>query len=152
MLQSGLIPVVSGATVALVLVSLVGMAVFILQTKLPHKKMLIATGAMICLVLFVIVGNTTHLLQVVGWMTIHPLPVALPFWTGLWLGTYATYEGIIFQVVAVTFVVGSYFVAEALKRKELFCILTGFGTGTNNKSGWNNATTFSNGFAMNQCH
>ncbi len=120
-LQSGLIPVISGAAVALVLVSLVGAAVFILQTKLPHKKMLIATGGMICLVLFVIVGNTTHLLQVVGWMSIHPLPVALPFWTGLWFGTYATYEGIIFQVVAVTFVVGSYFVAEALKRKELFC-------------------------------
>ena len=120
-LQSGLIPVISGAAVALVLVSVVGMAVFILQTKLPHKKMLVATGAMICLVLFVIVGNTTHLLQVVGWMTIHPLPVMLPYWTGLWLGTYATFEGVVLQVVAVSFVVGSYFVAEALKRKELFC-------------------------------
>ena len=69
--------------------------------------------------LFVIVGNTTHLLQVVGWMPIHPLPVALPYWSGLWLGTYATLEGISLQVIAVTFVIGSYFVAEGLKRREL---------------------------------
>jgi high-affinity iron transporter len=120
-LQSGLVPVLSGAAIALVLVTLVGVLVFVLQSKLPHKKMLVATGAMICVVLFVIVGNTTHMLQVVGWMSIHPLPVVLPYWTGLWLGTYATYEGIVLQVVAVGFVVGSYFVAEAIKRKELFC-------------------------------
>jgi high-affinity iron transporter len=70
-------------------------------------------------VLFVIVGNTTHLLQVVGWMPIHPLPVALPYWSGLWLGTYATLEGIALQAISVTFVIGSYFVAEGLKHREL---------------------------------
>jgi high-affinity iron transporter len=70
-------------------------------------------------VLFVIVGNTTHLLQVVGWMPIHPLPLAFPYWSGLWFGTYATLEGIAFQVVSVTFVIGSYFVAEGLKHREL---------------------------------
>jgi high-affinity iron transporter len=118
-LQSGLAPVLSGASVALLLVTLVGVLVFVLQSKLPHKKMLIATGAMICVVLFVIVGNTTHMLQVVGWMSIHPLPIVLPYWTGLWLGTYATLEGIALQVIAVTFVIGSYFVAEGLKHKDL---------------------------------
>jgi high-affinity iron transporter len=118
-LQSGTLIVVGGASLALVLVSLVGVLVFVMQTKLPHKKMLIATGAMICVVLFVIVGNTTHLLQVVGWMPIHPLPVAFPYWSGLWFGTYATLEGIALQVVSVTFVIGSYFVAEGLKHREL---------------------------------
>lgn len=118
-LQSGLAPVLSGAAIALLLVTLVGVLVFVLQSKLPHKKMLVATGAMICVVLFVIVGNTTHMLQVVGWMTIHPLPIVLPYWTGLWLGTYATLEGLALQVIAVTFVIGSYFVAEGLKHKDL---------------------------------
>ena len=118
-LQSGTWIVVGGASLALVLVSLVGVLVFVMQTKLPHKKMLIATGGMICVVLFVIVGNTTHILQVVGWAPIHPLPIILPYWSGLWLGTYATFEGISLQVIAVTFVVGSYFVAEGLKRREL---------------------------------
>jgi high-affinity iron transporter len=118
-LQSGTWIVVGGASLALVLVSLVGVLVFVMQTKLPHKKMLIATGAMICVVLFVIVGNTTHLLQVVGWLPIHPLPFALPYWSGLWFGTYATLEGIGLQIISVTFVIGSYFVAEGLKRHEL---------------------------------
>jgi high-affinity iron transporter len=118
-LQSGTWIVVSGACLALVLVSLVGVLVFVMQTKLPHKKMLIATGGMICVVLFVIVGNTTHLLQVVGWLPIHPLPFALPYWSGLWFGTYATLEGISLQIIAVTFVIGSYVVAEGLKRREL---------------------------------
>jgi high-affinity iron transporter len=118
-LQSGAAIVVGGALVALALVVGIGVLVFVMQTKLPHKKMLIATGAMICVVLFVIVGNTVHLLQVVGWFPIHPLPFALPFWTGLWLGTFATWEGITLQVVAVSFVLGSYFVAEGLKHREL---------------------------------
>ena len=117
-LQSGVGIVVGGALVALAMVSVIGVLVFVMQTKLPHKKMLIATGAMICLVLFVIVGNTVHLLQVVGWFPIHPMPVALPYWAGLWLGTFATWEGVILQIVAVTFVVGSYFVAEGLKHRE----------------------------------
>jgi high-affinity iron transporter len=118
-LQSGTLIVVGGASLALLLVSLVGVLVFVMQTKLPHKKMLIATGAMICVVLFVIVGNTTHLLQVVGWLPIHPLPFALPYWSGLWLGTYATLEGVSLQIIAVTFVIGSYFMAEGLKHREM---------------------------------
>jgi high-affinity iron transporter len=118
-LQSGVTSVIGGALVALVLVTLVGVLVFVMQARLPHKKMLVATGAMICAVLFVIVGNTTHMLQVVGWFPIHPLPISFPYWFGLWIGTYPTWEGIIMQVVAVTFVLGSYFVAEGLKHREM---------------------------------
>jgi high-affinity iron transporter len=117
-LQSGPAIVIGGAVVALVLVAGIGALVFVMQTKLPHKKMLIATGGMICVVLFVIVGNTVHILQVVGWMTIHPLPFALPYWAGLWLGTFATWEGMLLQIIAVGFVLGSYFVAEGLKHRE----------------------------------
>ncbi len=116
-LQSGPAIVIGGALVALALVTVIGVLVFMLQTKLPHKKMLIATGGMICVVLFVIVGNTVHVLQVVGWMTIHPLPFALPYWAGLWLGTFATWEGVLLQFIAVSFVLGSYFVAEGLKHR-----------------------------------
>ena len=116
-LQSGPAIVIGGALVALVLVAGIGALVFVMQTKLPHKKMLIATGGMICVVLFVIVGNTVHILQVVGWMTIHPLPISLPYWAGLWLGTFATWEGVLLQIIAVSFVLGSYFIAEGLKHR-----------------------------------
>lgn len=117
-LQSGLTIVIGGALVALALVTVIGVLVFMMQTKLPHKKMLIATGGMICVVLFVIVGNTVHMLQVVGWMTIHPLPITLPYWAGLWLGTFATWEGVLLQILAVSFVLGSYFIAEGLKHRQ----------------------------------
>ncbi len=63
---------------------LIGMLVFVLQAKLPHKKMLIATGIMIDTVLLIMVGNTVHVLQVVGWLPIHPIrSLALPYWSGL---------------------------------------------------------------------
>ena len=46
------------------------------------------------------------------------LPFALPYWAGLWLGTFATWEGVLLQIIAVGFVLGSYFVAEGLKHRE----------------------------------
>jgi high-affinity iron transporter len=65
------------------------------------------------------VGNTVHKMQVVGWMPIHPLPVEFPYWLGMWFGTYATLEGIVLQIIAVTAVIGSYFLAEGMKHREM---------------------------------
>lgn len=46
---------------------------------------------MICLVLMLMVGNTTHVLQFVGWRPTHPIAdVFLPYWSGLWFGFYAS--------------------------------------------------------------
>jgi high-affinity iron transporter len=112
-LDAGTLVVLEGVALGLVGVAIVGALVFYLQAKLPHKKMLIITGFMIALVLVTMVGNTVHVLQVVGWAPITPIEnVVLPYWTGVWLGLYATWEGIIAQVIAVVFVVGSYFAAE----------------------------------------
>ncbi len=44
----------------------VGLITFVLQARLPYKKILIATGIMIGGVLLVMVGNTIHILQVIG--------------------------------------------------------------------------------------
>jgi high-affinity iron transporter len=118
-LQNGIVTVTLGALTALGLVALVGIAVFVLQTKLPHKKMLVVTGVLICAVLGVMVGNTVHILQVVGWFPVHPLGVQFPHWATQWLGTHPTWEGIVTQIIAVTAVIGSYFLAEGLKHKEM---------------------------------
>jgi high-affinity iron transporter len=118
-LQSGVLTVSLGALAALLGVAVIGVAVFVLQTKLPHKKMLVLTGVLICAVLGVMVGNTAHILQVVGWFPVHPLGVQFPHWAAQWLGTHPTWEGIGLQVLAVSVVVGSYFLAEGLKHKEL---------------------------------
>ncbi len=111
-LQANLSSVLSGAAVAALGVGLIGMLVFVLQTKLPHKKMLILTGVLICAVLWVMVGNTVRIWQVVGWLPIHSLGVGFPAWMGLWFGTFATWEGVLLPLLAVSAVIGSYFLAE----------------------------------------
>ncbi|MFC6663952.1 FTR1 family protein [Deinococcus radiopugnans] len=92
-LQAGAASVLGGTAVGLALVIGVGVAVFKWQAKLPMKKLLIWTGVLIAAVLAVMVGNTVHTLQLVGWLPVHPLPFTLPASLGLWLGLHATWEG-----------------------------------------------------------
>ncbi len=99
---------------------LLGLAVFGLQAKLPHKKMLIVTGVLIGAVLLQMVGGTVHSFQVVGWLPTHPIRgVEFPYWFGMWFGVYATWEGLALQLAAGVFTIGSYFLAEHLNRREL---------------------------------
>ena len=115
-LESGTKVVLIGVALGLALTSMIGIAVFLLQARLPHKKMLIATGMMIGAVLLIMVGNTVNVMQVVGWLPLHPMRwLTLPYWTGLWFGLFATWEGIGLQAVALTFVAGSYYLAEHRK-------------------------------------
>lgn len=117
-LQSGLTWVLTGTAVGLAAVLGVGLLVFWWQAKLPMKKLLIWTGLLICAVLGVMVGNTVHTLQLVGWLTVHPLPIQLPASLGLWFGLHATWEGVILQLGSVVAVVGSFFAAESLKERQ----------------------------------
>ena len=118
-LDSSTATVLAGVGVGLAATVLVGLLVFVVQAKLPHKKMLIATGVMIGAVLLVMVGNTVHVLQLVGWFPLHPIRgLALPYWSGLWFGLYVTWEGILLQLAAGAFTIGSYFVAERLHKRQ----------------------------------
>jgi high-affinity iron transporter len=66
------------------------------------------------------VGNTMHVLQVVGWAPIHAVPgLVVPYSLSVWLGIYATWEGLIAQGIATTVVFGSYFVAEFKNSREM---------------------------------
>ncbi|MGH2561224.1 MAG: FTR1 family protein [Thermomicrobiales bacterium] len=111
--------VIEGTMLGLLATAVVGVLVFVLQTKLPHKKMLTVTGVLIAAVLVTMVGNTVHLFQVVGWATIDPVEgVEFPYWLGVWFGVYATWQGIIIQAAAGLFVVGSYVVAERMQQRS----------------------------------
>ena len=121
-LEAGTATVLGGVAIGLAGTLLVGLLVFVVQARLPHKKMLTFTGILIGAVLLQMVGNTVHVLQVVGWLPIHPidgLVSVLPYWTGLWLGFYASWEGVLLQVAAGAFTIGSYFLAERLHKHEL---------------------------------
>lgn len=118
-LEAGLIVVLEGVALGLLGVMLVGIATFGLQNRLPYKKMLVVTGVLIGGVLLVLVGNTIHTMQAVGWLPITPLGSAtLPYWLGPWFGIYPTWETLGGQVAAAAFVIGSYYLAEHQQKQE----------------------------------
>jgi high-affinity iron transporter len=81
--------------------------------------MLVVTGVLIGAVLLVMVGNTVHVLQIVGWAPLHPIrTMTLPYWSGLWFGLYATWEGLALQAAAAIFVIGSYVLAEEMQKRR----------------------------------
>ncbi|BCX04757.1 MAG: iron permease [Candidatus Roseilinea sp.] len=120
-LEGGPAVVLAGAGVGLLCVALIGVAMFALQVRLPVMKMLIITGVMIGFVLLVMVGNTVHIMQVVGWLPLTPIRwLPLPYWFGIWFGTYATVEGLTLQAAAAVFVIGSFFLARHLQMRRAF--------------------------------
>jgi len=119
-LEGGVPVVLMGVLGASMAVALVGMIVFRLQKNLPYMKILVITGILIGSVLLQMVGSTIHVLQVVGWLPIHVIQGwDLPHWLGTWFGVYATWEGLIFQLAAMVFVIGSYYLAEGLRKHRL---------------------------------
>jgi high-affinity iron transporter len=117
-LEAGTATVLVGVAIGLAAVVLIGLATFVMQAKLPYKKMLIVTGIMIAAVLLVMVGNTVHVMQVVGWMSITPIRwLNPPYWFGIWFGIYPTVETLLAQFLALVYVLGSYFFAERQANK-----------------------------------
>ncbi len=123
-LEAGAGSVLVGVAIGLAATLAVGLLTIRLQRKLPHKKMLIATGLLILWVLVVMVGTTAQTLQVVGWVPVTPVEgLRLPYWAGLWLGIFPTWEGLLAQGAAIAFVLGSYVLAETLRKRKRRAIL-----------------------------
>jgi high-affinity iron transporter len=118
-LEGDTLAVAVGIATGLLATVMIGLAVFVLQAKLPHKKMLIVTGILIGAVLLQMVGKTVSVMQVLGWLPLNPIRwLELPYWTGFWFGLYPTWEGIGLQIAAAAFVIGSYYFAEYLQRQR----------------------------------
>jgi high-affinity iron transporter len=123
-LEAGAGMVLVGVAIGLAATLAVGLLTIRLQRRLPHKKMLMATGLLILWVLVVMVGTTVQTLQVVGWVPVTPVEgMQLPYWAGLWLGIYPTWEGLLAQGAATAFVLGSYVAAEQLRKRKRRAIL-----------------------------
>ena len=74
--------------------------------------------------LVVLVGQTVQTMQKVGWVSVTPIEgLELPYWSGVWLGVYPTWEGLLAQAAAAAFVLGSYFAAEAVRNRRRARIL-----------------------------
>ena len=96
-------------------VAAIGYVTFGLQRRLPYRRMLVATGVMLGVVLLVMVGESVQEMQQAGWIGTTPIHVAIPGWMGLWFSIFPNVQTVVAQAVAAAFVIGSYFLAEELK-------------------------------------
>src|SRR3954462_12952689 len=111
-LQAGAATVLEGVALGLAGTAVVGVLTFWLHRRLPYKKMLVLTGALLGVVLVVMIGGSAATFQDLGWLPQHPLPFALPQWLRAGVEVSPTYETIGIQILAALFVVGSYVLAK----------------------------------------
>src|SRR5207237_3564603 len=114
-LRLGVGVVLKGALLGLLLSGMVALLTFVLQQRLPYRKMLITTGVLLGVVLLVMVGEQAQEMQLAHWISRTEIPWlvrALPAWVGMWFAVFPTYETLIAQGLAAILVVGSYYAAR----------------------------------------
>src|SRR3954467_4730523 len=107
--------VLKGALLGLLLSGMVAVLTFVLQQRLPYRKMLITTGVLLGVVLLVMVGEQAQEMQLAHWIGRTEIPALVPYvppWIGMWFAVFPTYETLIAQALAAVLVVGSYFAAR----------------------------------------
>jgi high-affinity iron transporter len=108
-------PVFNGVAIGLFLSAIVAVLTFVAHRKLPYRRMLVATGVMLGIVLLVMVGEQAQEMQLAHWLPttrIEWLAGAIPDWMGLWFAVFPTVETLVAQAIAAVLVLGSYFVAR----------------------------------------
>ena len=104
-LEAGMPSVLIGLSIGAALIAAMGFTVFLIGAKMPYRKMLVFTGGLVIFVLFTFVGSTVRLFQTVGWLPVNPIPgLQLPPWTGLWLGLYPTWEGVLIPFASLAYI------------------------------------------------
>ena len=106
--------VLEGVTLGALFTAAVGVLTFSLHQKLPYKRLLIITGGMLLVVLFVMVGEEVNEMQLAGWIGTTSIG-HWPGWLGQWFSLFPNVETIAAQVGAIALVLGSYVSAEYLR-------------------------------------
>ena len=107
--------VLKGALLGIVLSAMVAVLTFVLQQRLPYRKMLITTGILLGVVLLVMVGEQAQEMQLAHWISRTEIPWlanVIPGWMGMWFAVFPTYETLIAQTIAAVLVIGSYYAAR----------------------------------------
>src|ERR1700730_4907665 len=107
--------VLKGALLGIVLSAMVAVLTFVLQQRLPYRKMLITTGILLGVVLLVMVGEQAQEMQLAHWISRTEIPWlanVIPRWMGMWFAVFPTYETLIAQTIAAVLVIGSYYAAR----------------------------------------
>jgi len=109
--------VFQGTLLGLAFAGAVAVLTFVVQERLPYRKMLITTGILLGVVLLVMVGEQAQEMQLAHWISTTPIPAlenVIPGWAGLWFSVFPTYETLAAQLIAALLVVGSYYGARRL--------------------------------------
>ena len=107
--------VLKGALLGIVLSGMVAVLTFVLQQRLPYRKMLITTGILLGVVLLVMVGEQAQEMQLAHWIPttqISGLANVIPPWMGMWFAIFPTVETLVAQLIAAVLVIGSYYAAR----------------------------------------
>lgn len=107
--------VLKGALLGIALSGIVAVLTFVLQQRLPYRKMLITTGVLLGVVLLVMVGEQAQEMQLAHWISTTPiasLVPMIPHWMGMWFAVFPTFETLIAQFIAAVLVIGSYYAAR----------------------------------------
>src|SRR6266550_4717811 len=107
--------VLKGALLGMMLTGIVAVLTFVLQQRLPYRKMLIATGILLGVVLEVMLGEQAQEMQLAHWISTTPIDSLkdyMPPWMGLWFAVFPTVETLVAQLIAAVLVIGSYYAAR----------------------------------------
>lgn len=113
-LQMGGLVVLYGALLGGIFAGIVAVLTFVGHQHLPYKKMLIFTGILLAVVLFIMVGEQGFEMQQAGWIGATQISWLqwLPGWAGTWLSIFPTVETLAAQALAVALVLGCYGLAR----------------------------------------
>ena len=109
-------PVFFGVLIGMMLSGIIAILTFVVQRRLPFRRMLVLTGVMLGGVLLVMVGEQAQEMQLAHWLPKTDLPSLarmVPPWMGLWFSVFPTVETITAQCIAAGVVLGSYFAARS---------------------------------------
>jgi len=108
--------VLEGVVIGALCTAAVGVLTFGVHQRLPYRRLLIITGALLLSVLLVSVGEEVNEMQLAGWIgtsTIHG--VQFPGWMGTWFSLFNNWETFVGQAIALLLVLGSYVLAQYVR-------------------------------------
>jgi len=120
-LRLGNAVVVDGVMLGMLASGLVAVLTFVAHRRLPYRRMLIATGLLLALVLLVMVGEEAQEMQLAGWLPTTRIPWLarlIPSWMDFWFSLVPTAESLMAQALAALLVFGSYFTAGFISRRR----------------------------------
>jgi high-affinity iron transporter len=108
--------VLEGVVLGALFTAAVGVLTFSLHQRLPYRRLLIITGLMLLVVLWVMVGEEINEMQLAGWIgTTNISWLHIPGWAGTWFSVFGNVETFVAQFAAVGVVIGSYLLAQYVR-------------------------------------